>query len=270
MFKPKLMSQPRSEGPGFPIRFDPSRPSRYGLLRRDAVDDSGIRWFEMPAHMVFHTVAAWEEGDVTVLHACVMASTDLLVAMRKVKDQSQRYADFYDDPATRPHHCVLLLDRKTGKATVRPVLGEDFIVDFPTSHPAFVGRRMRYAFLTRFRERGGLLVRGAVKVDLLERRLVGEFAFEDNESGGEMLFVPRDHGKTSSKNGAASDDGWLLTYVHDELTGENWFDVIDATSMQRACRLRVDHRVPYGMHTAYLSAAQLDAVRLATMRVEKS
>jgi carotenoid cleavage dioxygenase-like enzyme len=49
-----------------PFSFKPEQGSRVGLLPRGAADDSGMIWFDLPAHMVFHVANAYEEEDGTV------------------------------------------------------------------------------------------------------------------------------------------------------------------------------------------------------------
>ena len=53
-----------------PFEFDKSQPLRFGLLPRLAEDESSIRWFEVPAKMIFHTAAAWQEGSLVKIFAC--------------------------------------------------------------------------------------------------------------------------------------------------------------------------------------------------------
>ena len=53
-----------------PFEFDKSEPLRFGLLPRLAEDESSIRWFEVPAMMIFHTAAALQEGSLVRIFAC--------------------------------------------------------------------------------------------------------------------------------------------------------------------------------------------------------
>ncbi len=56
---------------GLPFIYNRKRNARFGLLRRDATDASGIQWFEMNRPlMIFHTANAWQEGDEVKLYAC--------------------------------------------------------------------------------------------------------------------------------------------------------------------------------------------------------
>ena len=53
-----------------PFIFDTSLPTRFGVLPRYAKDESAIKWFEVPAVMMFHVANAWQEGDVIKLYTC--------------------------------------------------------------------------------------------------------------------------------------------------------------------------------------------------------
>ena len=53
-----------------PFVFDKATPARYGVLPKRATDASDIKWFELPAHMVFHVANAWQEGSVVKLYVC--------------------------------------------------------------------------------------------------------------------------------------------------------------------------------------------------------
>lgn len=65
VFEPEVMVRNYT----MPIYLDKSRPSRFGILRRDATDESDIKWFTAPACGIFHVLNSWEEGDEVVLYA---------------------------------------------------------------------------------------------------------------------------------------------------------------------------------------------------------
>jgi len=50
--------------------FDKDEPLRVGLLPRMDADASNLRWFEFPAQVIFHTAAAFEDGDTVKMYAC--------------------------------------------------------------------------------------------------------------------------------------------------------------------------------------------------------
>jgi len=50
--------KPFKEG-GFVYKFDKQGTARYGIFKRNCKDPNQIKWFEMPAHYVFHYANAW-------------------------------------------------------------------------------------------------------------------------------------------------------------------------------------------------------------------
>jgi 9-cis-epoxycarotenoid dioxygenase len=122
-------------------------------------------------------------------------------------------------------------------------------MDFPTGHPALVGRPQRFGFFALF---AGLLITGVVKVDLKERAIVGRIDFPAGTSGGESLFVPRKPGAPSAE---CEDDGFLLTYVSTAESSQLW--VMDAKTMSKQAILDLPSRIPWGFHSTFVPAADV-------------
>lgn len=53
-----------------PFVFDSQLPTRFGVLPRYAKNEDDIRWFEVPAVMMFHVANAWQEGNTIRLSSC--------------------------------------------------------------------------------------------------------------------------------------------------------------------------------------------------------
>lgn len=47
----------------FILQFDTTKPSRYGIMKRNCLNPAQVQWFELPNHYVFHFVNAWEETN---------------------------------------------------------------------------------------------------------------------------------------------------------------------------------------------------------------
>jgi carotenoid cleavage dioxygenase-like enzyme len=45
----------------FVFHFNSHKPSRYGVMSRYNTDLASITWFNLPAHVIFHYINAWEE-----------------------------------------------------------------------------------------------------------------------------------------------------------------------------------------------------------------
>jgi hypothetical protein len=67
---------------------------------------------------------------------------------------------------------------------------------------------------------------------------------------------------------ASEDDGFLVTYVHDEVGGTSYLGVWDAATMDDAplARVALPARVPYGFHAMWAGAGALAAQRAPRAR----
>ncbi|KAJ0643000.1 putative carotenoid oxygenase [Helianthus annuus] len=74
--------------------------------------------------------------------------------------------------------------------------------------------------------------------------------YEDNCFGGEPFFIERDPENPCSEE----DDGYVVSYVHDESSGESRFLVMDARSptLEVVAAVKLPQRVPYGLHGIFI------------------
>jgi carotenoid cleavage dioxygenase len=238
---PYTFSMERLERGGNPFAWEPERGARIGVLPRRG-SGSEIRWFDVTPGFVFHTLNAYEDGDAVVLDLCRANKFELY----SLKPEFGR-----DSDTARLHR--YRLNMKTGEVKEQPL--DDVRSDFPRVNDRLLGRKARFGYASRFEDAGSGLSEGLLKYDLQtgrsELHLHGK-----NRSGGEGVFVPRPGAK-------AEDDGWLLTFVHDEGSGESELVVIDAASFtdQPVARVKMPRRVPFGFHGAWVSAAEIAAQR---------
>lgn len=63
----------------------------------------------------------------------------------------------------------------------------------------------------------------------------------------------------TTAEGAAEDDGFLISYLHNEETGESSFVVFNAATMsaEPLVRVALPRRVPYGFHGLHVTEQQL-------------
>lgn len=61
-----------------PFVYDDSLPTRFGILPRYAQNEDAMRWFEVPAVMMFHVANAWQEGNEVKLFSCCFDQVRLL------------------------------------------------------------------------------------------------------------------------------------------------------------------------------------------------
>ncbi|KAK4428925.1 putative carotenoid cleavage dioxygenase 4, chloroplastic [Sesamum alatum] len=82
--------------------------------------------------------------------------------------------------------------------------------------------------------------------------IVASRIYEPGCTGNEPFFVPNDPATDE-------DDGFLVTYVHDEKTQESKFLVMDAKSptLEIVAAVKLPGRVPTGFHGLFVSQNHL-------------
>ncbi|MBW4651411.1 MAG: carotenoid oxygenase family protein [Kastovskya adunca ATA6-11-RM4] len=226
-FRPERMQR------GEPVlQFEASRPSRFGILPRHG-DNSRIRWFEAPACYVFHTLNAYEEGEEVVLVACRMNSTTVLAA-----------SEHGEAGGDTPYLHRWRFNLTTGE--VKEEALSTMASDFPRINEQYMGRPTRYGYTSQMGGKDVPLVEGLIKHDLVNGG-AEVHKFGNGRYGGEGVFVPR-------SGATEEDDGWLLSFVHDEIEETSELVVVSAKEMstEPVARIIMPQRVPYGFHGAWI------------------
>ncbi|MBD2495032.1 carotenoid oxygenase family protein [Nostoc sp. FACHB-280] len=219
------------------IMFECDRPSRFGILPRHG-DNSKIQWFESPACYVFHTLNAYQQGDEVVLIACRMSSTSVL-GVNGVDDP--------DGNIPRLHQWRFNL--KTGAVSESRL--DDIAGEFPRVNENLLGRQTRYGYVNKSAPTPVPLFDGVIKYDF-DHGTSQIHEFGQGRYGGESVFAPRPHA-------TAEDDGWLMTFVHDETANTSELLVMNAQDItgEPVARVLIPQRVPYGFHAAWVTEKQL-------------
>jgi carotenoid cleavage dioxygenase-like enzyme len=219
------------------MMFERDRPSRFGIVPRYG-DNSNIRWFESSPCYIFHTLNAYEDGNEVVLIACRMKSTNVL------NDDSS-----VDPDADIPRLYCWRFNLSTGK--VREEMLDDVPAEFPRVNENYVGQPMRYGYAGKLAKSSIPLFDGLIKYDLSNGKSQTH-EFGHGCYGGEAVFAPR-------LDATSEDDGWLVTFVHDESTTTSEVVVINAQDVtaEPVARILIPQRVPYGFHGSWVSEEQL-------------
>ncbi|KAJ0239259.1 carotenoid cleavage dioxygenase 4 [Hirschfeldia incana] len=228
---------------GSPVGADNAKTPRLGVIPRYAGDESEMRWFEVPGFNIIHAINAWDEDDgrsIVLIAPNIMSIEHTLERMELVHALVEK----------------VRIDLVTGIVTRHPISARN--LDFAVINPAFVGRRCRYVYAAI----GDPMpkISGVVKLDVsrgdrddctVARRMYGPGCY-----GGEPFFVARDPGDPE----AEEDDGYVVTYVHDEVAGESKFLVMDAKSpeLEVVAAVRLPRRVPYGFHGLFVKESDLN------------
>lgn len=220
------------------LMFELDKPSRFGIVPRHG-DNSSIRWFECPACYVTHTLNAYEEGDEIVLLGCRNSATTLGLS---------ELSDVVDADIPRLHRWRFNLS--TGSVSEERL--DDVSSGFPRVNEQRLGQKTQYGYTAKFAPGQQLpKFEALIKYDLSTGQSQ-TLEFGSHRYGGEAVFVPR-------PGAVAEDEGWLLTFVHDEESDTSELVVVDAQDITAGAvaRVIIPQRVPYGFHAAWISEEQL-------------
>lgn len=207
---------------------------RFGVLPRHG-DNSSIRWFEAPPSYVFHTLNAYEHGEEVILIACRMNGTTVFNASGN--------GGGHDSDIPQLHRWCFHL---SSGAVVEERL-DDIPSEFPRVNEQLLGRPTRYGYTAQIAPSPIPLFNGFIKYDLFTGGSQTH-EFGRGRYGGEGVFVPR-------PGATAEDDGWLLTFVYDELEQRSELVVVMAQDItaEPVARIIIPNRVPYGFHGTWIS-----------------
>ena len=231
-FRPERLQNGES---GF--KFEHDLASRFGIMPRHD-EGANIRWFESDPCYVFHTLNAYEEGEEVVLIACRMSSTSALGLFET------------DDPTGDiPKLYQWRFNLKTGESTEKVLC--EIPSEFPRINEQYLGRKTRYGYTGKISDSPLSLMDGIIKHDFFNDSLQIH-QFESESYGGEPVFVPHSQGKTE-------DEGWLVTFVHNNKTNTSYLIILDAQNIadDPVAKIILPQRVPYGFHGIWLSQETL-------------
>jgi carotenoid cleavage dioxygenase len=213
----------------FPFRWNPDYGSRLGLLPREG-EAADIVWVDAPICYSYHPMNAYDAPDGSVvIDLCVYDRMFDVDVLGPFGDNFARLERWVVNPVAR---------------TMSTTVIDDGRVEFPRHRGALTAKPYRYGYVANVGPEAGW---PTVKYDLQ----TGErWAFDHGpgRSAGEPVFVGR-------PGGTAEDDGWLVTFVHDEPRGTAEFVILDAADFTRpaVARVPLPQRVPFGFHGNWVS-----------------
>ncbi|KAJ6856601.1 carotenoid 9,10(9',10')-cleavage dioxygenase-like [Populus alba x Populus x berolinensis] len=258
------------------IKFEKEEYARIGIMPRYGNADS-IRWFEVEPNCTFHILNCFEEGDEVVVRGCrslesiISESCDVdLDKFEWVSGRLRSKGPVEQDPKHFKNDELLFcrsyewrLNMETGEVKERNLTGTQFSIEFPMINPNFNGVKNKFGYaqtvhglasatsgMPKFGGLAKLYFEETANKEWeeSERHIKVEYhEFEGNTFCTGAAFVPKE-------GGLEEDDGWIITFVHDEDTDTSKVYIIDTKNFtsEPVAKITLPCRVPYGFHGAFM------------------
>ncbi|KAK8509272.1 hypothetical protein V6N11_007674 [Hibiscus sabdariffa] len=259
------------------FKYENDGGASIGIMPRYGDEDS-IQWFKVKPNCTFHIFNCFEDGDEVVMWGC--RALDSIIPgpemgenkfdwfsrkLRPINSSEESIDDEVSkDQLIFPRPYEWRMNRQTGDVKERNLTGTEFAMDFPIINEAFIGLQNKYGY-SQLRDSVASSASGVAKYGGLAKLYFGEQSpesslreeqglikveyhmFEKNTFCSGSAFVPKDEG-------VDEDDGWVITFVHNEDTDTSQVLIIDAKSFtsKPVAKITLPYRVPYGFHGAFM------------------
>uniref|UniRef100_A0A7N0V540 Uncharacterized protein n=1 Tax=Kalanchoe fedtschenkoi TaxID=63787 RepID=A0A7N0V540_KALFE len=235
---------------------------RYG-------DTGSIQWFDVEPSITFHILNCFEDGDEVVVRGC-RARQSIIPGPEMGVDKLEWFSRGFepvdstggqnDGSGSLFMRCYeWRLNTKTGEVKERNLTGTDFSMDMPMINEEFTGSRNSYGYTqvvdsAASSAAGMLKFGGLAKLYLEEPDTISEgmikveyHMFPENVFCSGAAFVPK-------SGGVEEDEGWIISFVHNEATDISQVYIVDAQSFswEPVVKMSLPGRVPYGFHGSYM------------------
>ena len=215
------------------FEWQPGLGTRVRILRKE--DGAEVATCTADAAFAFHHVNAFERGDEVVCDVVAYPDASIIDALSLDRLRG-------DEPTPGTGHLRryrLPLQSGTASSTVL----SDTRLELPRIHEAAARARPYQSVYGVGERREGTFTDQLVKIDIGTGaaqvwREVGTYP-------GEPVFVPR-------PDGAAHDEGVVLSVVLDPEADRSFLLVLDAASFEEQARATVPHAIPYGFHGQFV------------------
>ncbi len=220
------------------VEYHPELPARFAVIPRHGTAPE-VRWFEAEPCYIYHSVNAWEEGRSIVMVAC-RVEDPLPPADPRDGEWARMMANLRIH--ARLHRWRFDLD--TGETHEESL--DDRSAEFPTVDARALGRPGRYGYQQLIADAPTLRFEGLARYDLATGASQ-VMPYGPGRFGSEAPFAPR-------AGSTGEDDGYLVSFVHDERAGRSEVVVVDAADLAAGpvCRLALPGRVPLGFHACWV------------------
>ncbi|XP_073134611.1 carotenoid 9,10(9',10')-cleavage dioxygenase-like isoform X2 [Henckelia pumila] len=259
------------------IKFEKDKFARIGVMPRYGDADS-VRWFKVEPCSMFHIINCYEEGDEVIVMGC-RAQDSIIPGPDLGTDKFDWFSrgfSLVNPPEKKEEEFGFLVGRpyewrlntKTGEVKKRHLIEPQFSMDFPFINENFTGIKNKFGYTqvvdSTASAASAITKYGGLAKLCFEEKNLGPFEQKGEDFiKAEYHMFPENTFCTGAafvaKQGAVEEDnGWLITFVHNEDTHMSEAYIIDAENFtsEPVAKIALPCRVPYGFHGAFLPAIQ--------------
>ncbi|PNT64389.1 hypothetical protein BRADI_4g27988v3, partial [Brachypodium distachyon] len=256
------------------IKFEKDGYARIGIMPRYG-DAESVMWFDVEPFCMFHLINCFEEGDEVIVqglrsadsaipgprhglnkHDMLPETCDLTINGKIMKQgiNEKLFSRLYE----------WRLNLKTKTVLGEYLTGTELSLEFPMINDQYTGVHQNYAYaqivdsVTRSAGTSEKVLPkygGFAKLYLEER---------DNTSAEDLIKMENHWlGEDQFCSGASfvrrvgasrEDDGWIISFVHNERTNTSQVHIIDTLRFEGApiVKITLPQRVPYGFHGTFV------------------
>lgn len=262
------------------FKYERERDARIAVIPRYGDADS-IKWFHIEPCVVYHLMNTFEDGDEVVVRGC-KANAAILPGPDWGEDKFNWFSrGFNFKPVDSNNNgkndetedgmlfaCVRewRLNMETMEVKERDVTGNEYSMDFPMINEDFTGLKHRYGY-TQVIDSPASSNSGKTKYGGVAKLYFEEMEQQINMVGEgnvkiEYHWLPKNNFCTGSAfvakpKAVEEDDGWIVTFAHDEDYDTSYVLVVDAKKFEDepVAKISLPQRVPYGHHGSFFSSS---------------
>ncbi|CAN4076334.1 unnamed protein product [Withania somnifera] len=244
------------------IKYDKYGYARIGVMPRYG-DSNSVRWFDVQPSCVFHLINCFEDDDEVVVRGC-RARESLLPIPGSQVNKCERWSEQTSstenniESSEEPFFfrvCEWRLNMRTGEVKEKHDTS-NLSMEFPMINEKYIGLRNKFSYLQVVDLEASLISEGLAKNGGLAKLHFKEDAelikveyhmLPEGSFCSGATFVPK-------PQGADEDDGWLVTFTHNENKNVSQVYIVDAKNFAThpVAIITLPSRVPYGFHGAFM------------------
>lgn len=250
-----------------PWVHDISGPARFGVLPRACSDPAQVRWVDVAPCGLFHFANAWEEPAPSGSASASGGAGATHIVVYGCRSEKMKVDDFDGElPTTVMYEWRIDVGSMT---CVSERALSDHVCDFPQVDVSRLGYKTRYLYAVEMEQDLSTVAacnafpyfKAMLKYDLRTGSVTRHAA---RSLAGNLSRISEAAFAPSTRRRATHDDdedlGYVVAYGRDEALGTSECIVLDAKTMQVACRLEISVRVPYGFHATFVPSASPTAI----------